>query len=260
MRPGIWVAFTNVAAGNLALHVGDDPAAVRRRRELLEQAAGLSPRSFQFMNQVHGKDVAVVGDAASAGGPDERATDAPTADAPTADAMVSAGWALAVMVADCVPIVLVGERAADGTATPVFGVVHAGRPGLAAGVVPAAVAQLRAQGATGISAWIGPSICGKCYEVPDSMRAEVAESVPAAWCTTAQGTPGLDLPAGVRSQLEAEGVPVEYSGGCTREDMELYSYRRDNRTGRFAGLVWTAGPACDATSTPAPSPAAGAAK
>ena len=242
MRPGIWVAFTNVAAGNLALHVGDDPAQVHRRRELLEQAAGLSPRRFQFMNQVHGKEVAVVGGGAPAGEPGTRAADAPTADAPTADAMVSAGGPLAVMVADCVPIVLVGERAAGSDAPPVFGVVHAGRPGLAAGVVPAAVAQLRGHGATGISAWIGPSICGQCYEVPDSMRAEVAESVPAAWCTTAQGTPGLDLPAGVRSQLAAEGVAVEYSGGCTREDAGLYSYRRDGRTGRFAGLVWTATP------------------
>lgn len=247
MRPGIWVAFTNVAAGNLALHVGDDPAAVRRRRERLEQAAGLSPRHFQFMNQVHGKAVAVVGASAPgrapAGEPDAPDADVPIADAPTADAMVSAGGPLAVMVADCVPIVLVGERAAGSDAAPVFGVVHAGRPGLAAGVVPAAVAQLREHGATGISAWIGPSICGQCYEVPESMRAEVAESVPAAWCTTSQGTPGLDLPAGVRSQLAAEGVAVEYSGGCTREDAELYSYRRDSRTGRFAGLVWTASPA-----------------
>jgi copper oxidase (laccase) domain-containing protein len=46
----------------------------------------------------------------------------------------------------------------------------------------------------------------------------------------------------VRSQLEAEGVVVEYCGGCTVEDDTLFSYRRDGRTGRFAGLVWTAAP------------------
>jgi copper oxidase (laccase) domain-containing protein len=70
------------------------------------------------------------------------------------------------------------------------------------------------------------------------MRAEVGALVPATWCETSQGTPGLDLPAGVRQQLEAHGVPVAYSGGCTLEDDRLFSYRRDPSTGRFAGLVW----------------------
>jgi YfiH family protein len=232
VRPGVWAAFTNVAAGNLALHVGDDPAAVRLRRGLLAEAAGLGGRRFQFMNQVHGNDVAVV-----AGPGPGLAAGADGMAAPTADALVSRGEPLAVMVADCVPVVLVGEDSAGG---PVLGAVHAGRPGTAAGVVAAALARMRALGAANIGAWIGPSICGKCYEVPESLRAEVAAAVPAAWCTTAQGTPGLDLPAGVRSQLTAENVTVEYSGGCTREDDGLFSYRRNNSTGRFAGLVWTA--------------------
>lgn len=237
VRPGVWVAFTDVGAGNLALHVGDGPEAVHQRRRALEQAAGLGSRTFQYMNQVHGREVAVL----PAGQPAPESGKGP---APTADAMVSTGQPMAVMVADCVPIVLAGEGAAGA---PVLGVVHAGRPGLAAGVVPAAVAQMQALGATGISAWIGPSICGKCYEVPEGMRADVAAVVPEAWCTTSQGTPGLDLPAGVRSQLEAAGVSVEYSGGCTLEDADLYSYRRNNQTGRFAGLVWTAPAATGAT-------------
>lgn len=224
----MWVAFTDAGAGNLALHVGDDPAAVRRRRAGLEAAAGLGGRSFRYMNQVHGSDVATVGPAS------------PGAAAPTADAMVSLTEPLAVMVADCVPVVLVGEsRDTDPAGGPVLGVVHAGRPGVAAGVVPAAVARLRGLGADRVSAWIGPSICGRCYEVPEDLRADVAAAVPATWCSTSAGTPGLDLPAGVRSQLEAEGVAVEHPGGCTLEDGNLFSYRRDNRTGRFAGLVWT---------------------
>ncbi|WP_427008095.1 polyphenol oxidase family protein [Pseudarthrobacter sp. H2] len=227
VRPGVWVAFTDAAAGNLALHVGDDPAQVRLRRGELEQAAGLGPRRFAYMNQVHGSDVAVITGGAGA---------APPGEAATADAMVSRGVPLAVMVADCVPVVLVGEQASGA---PLLGVAHAGRPGVASGVVPAAVARLRALGAGRVSAWIGPSICGSCYEVPEGMRDDVAALVPAAWCTTSHGTPGLDLPAGVRSQLKAEGVTVEYSGGCTLEDETLFSYRRDNRTGRFAGLVWT---------------------
>jgi len=229
VRPGVWVAFTDAGAGNLALHVGDDPADVVRRRELLAAEAGLAD-GFQYMNQVHGSAVAYIGDApaATAGslGP----------GGPTADAMVSSGRPLAVMVADCVPVVLAGETAAG---RPVLAVAHAGRPGVAGGVIPATVARMRAEGAGNIRAWIGPSICGSCYEVPEGMRTDVAAAVPATWCTTSWGAPGLDLPAGARSQLEGDGVTVEYSGPCTLETDGLFSYRGDPDTGRFAGLVWT---------------------
>ena len=237
VRPGVWVAFTDAAAGNLALHVGDDPADVWRRRRSIEAALGLAGRPFQYMNQVHGNDVAVIGAATAAGSTAPTAGSTAGSAAPTADAMVSFGEPLAVMVAACVPIVLVGDRA-GGTA-PVLGVVHAGRPGVASGVVPAAVARMHELGAAGLCAWIGPSVCGRCYEVPAEMREHVAALVPAARCTTSRGTPGLDLPAAVRSQLQDAGVRVEYSGGCTLEDDTLFSYRRDPNTGRFAGLVWT---------------------
>lgn len=191
-----------------------------RRREELNAAAGIAPRRFQYMNQVHGNHVAVVESAAPA---------------PTADAMVSRSIPLAVMVADCIPLVLVG----DGSAGPVLGVVHAGRPGLASGVIPAALDQLRTAGARDIRAWLGPSICGNCYEVPAELRSDVAAVVPSAWSTTSWGTPALDLPAGAASQLEAAGVQIEYRGPCTLETDALYSYRRDRQSGRFAGLVWT---------------------
>lgn len=233
VRPGVWVAFTDAGAGNLALHVGDDPVEVRHRRAGIEAAVGLGGRPFRYMNQVHGSDVAGIGAAAAPGS----GGDGLGADAPTADAMVSLGEPLAVMVADCVPVVLVGDRAGGGT--PVLAVVHAGRPGVASGVIPAAVARMRDLGAAGLSAWIGPSVCGGCYEVPADMRDDVAARVPAAWCTTSRGTPGLDLPAAVRSQLQDADVSVEYSGNCTLEDENLFSYRRDPNTGRFAGLVWT---------------------
>jgi YfiH family protein len=219
--PGVSVAFTDAGAGNLALHVGDDGPSVMRRREQLDKAAGIAPRRFQYMNQIHGNNVAVM----------ESAT-----DAPTADAMVSRSLPMAVMVADCIPLVLVGD---SGGAGPVLGVVHAGRPGLASGVIPAAVDQLRAAGASDIRAWLGPSICGRCYEVPGELREEVAAVVPSARSTTTWGTPALDLPAGAVSQLESEGVLVEYRGPCTLETDTLYSYRRDRNSGRFAGLVWT---------------------
>lgn len=225
------MAFTDAGAGNLALHVGDDPAEVRRRRELLEAEVGLAAGSFQYMNQVHGNAVAYIGEVAGS-----TAAGSPTAGGPTADAMVSSGRPLAVMVADCVPVVLAGEASGG---QPILGVAHAGRPGVAGGVIPATLARMRAEGAEKIRAWIGPSICGSCYEVPEGMRADVAAAVPATWATTSWGTPGLDLPAGARSQLEGDGVTVEYSGPCTLENEDLFSYRENPDTGRFAGLVWT---------------------
>jgi YfiH family protein len=171
------------------------------------------------MNQVHGTTVAVMG--RESGTPD-------------ADAMVSQALPLAVMVADCIPVLLAGKS----TGGPVLAAVHAGRPGVAGGVIPLAVDRMRSLGASGIKAWLGPSICGSCYEVPVPLRDEVAAGVPAAWSTTSWGTPALDLPAGARRQLEDAGVDVEYSGPCTLETESLYSYRRDRATGRFAGMVW----------------------
>lgn len=185
----------------------------------MERTIGIAPHGLRFMNQVHGTAVAVM----------ER--DSP---APEADAMVSRGLPLAVMVADCIPVLLVGESAGG----PVLAAVHAGRPGLANGVIPAAVDSMEVLGATGIRAWLGPSICGDCYEVPAPLQSEVAARVPASRSTTSWGTPGLDLPAGARSQLEQAGVGVEYTGPCTLETPSLFSYRRNKNTGRFAGVVW----------------------
>lgn len=222
VRPGVSVAFTDAGAGNLALHVGDDPENVMERRASLETAAGLGGRHFQFMDQVHGNSVEFI-DILGVG--------------PTADAMVSDGQPLAVMVADCVPVVLLGEGLAPGR--PLLAVAHAGRPGVASRVVPATVAEMRRRRASGIRAWIGPSVCGACYEVPGDMREAVAAIEPATWSETSWGTPGLDLPAGVRAQLAALDVELAYSGGCTLENDSLFSYRRNAQTGRFAGLVWT---------------------
>lgn len=217
--PGVSAAFTDTGAGNLALHVGDDASEVKQRRARLEQVMGVAPRSLRFMNQVHGSTVAAM---------------EPDSAVPEADAMVSGGLPLAVMVADCIPVLLAGESA-EG---PVLAAVHAGRPGIANGIITAAVDAMALRGATGIRAWLGPSICGSCYEVPAALQAEVAAAVPATRSSTSWGTPGLDLPAGARSQLEAAGVSVEYAGVCTLETESLYSYRRNRETGRFAGLVW----------------------
>ncbi|MGW3012232.1 peptidoglycan editing factor PgeF [Streptomyces sp. NPDC001219] len=209
---------------NLGGAVGDDPHAVHANRARAAVALGLDPAAVVWMNQVHGRDVAVV--------------DGPwQGDVPAVDAVVTErrGLALAVLTADCTPVLL-----ADPVAG-VAGAAHAGRPGLVAGVVPAVVEAMVKRGAepARIIACTGPAICGRCYEVPEAMRSEVAAVVPEARATTSWGTPAVDVTAGVRAQLAAEGVPVrEDSHICTRESADHFSYRRDRTTGRLASYVW----------------------
>lgn len=206
---------------NLGGHVGDDPESVRVNRRLVAEAIGLDPGEVSYMNQVHGADVAVV--------------DGPWREqAPDVDAMVTTTprRVLAVLVADCVPVLLADPEAG------VVGVAHAGRVGLAAGVVPAVIRSMRELGARRLTARIGPAVCARCYEVPEELRAEVSSVVPEAWAVSRNGTPALDLPAGVAAQLRATGAEVFDVATCTVEDDTSYSYRRDGVTGRLAGLAW----------------------
>jgi copper oxidase (laccase) domain-containing protein len=90
-----------------------------------------------------------------------------------------------------------------------------------------------------VEALLGPAICGACYEVPEAMRAQVDRALPGSACTTRAGTPGLDLRAGLRAQLRAAGVTrIDADPRCTAEDPELYSHRREGRTGRLAAVTW----------------------
>ena len=152
------------------------------------------------------------------------------------------GRPLAIMVADCIPVVLVGSVEGEKT-VPVLAVAHAGRRGLLDGVLQTTVARMRELGAAHITAWLGPSICGACYEVPEAMRAESTELIPQVHSVTGANTPGLDLPAGARAVLEAAGVEVSTEcARCTYEEPSVYSYRgftnRGEKPGRIAGLVW----------------------
>lgn len=143
------------------------------------------------------------------------------------------GTALLLRVADCVPVLLADP------ARHVVGAAHAGRVGMVAGVVPATLRRMRDLGAEQVVAWVGPHICGSCYEVPEQLRREVAAAVPEAAAQTRWGTPAVDVGAGVRAQLRAEGVEVVDASRCTREDDELWSYRRDGAAaGRLGALVW----------------------
>ena len=143
------------------------------------------------------------------------------------------GWVvLGVVVADCVPILLSDAGAG------VIGVIHAGRPGFTAGIVDITLDAMAGLGARDIRAVVGPSVCGRCYEVPVTMVSEAAEVAPEATAVSWSGTPAIDVASGVIARMAARGASVTWLSGCTREDDTLYSYRRDGTTGRFAGLIW----------------------
>ena len=201
---------------NLSAGVGDDPAAVAANRARLSTELGVP---VVFVQQVHGTDVVTVDAPPDAGAPDH----------PDADAIVTArpGIGIAVLAADCVPVLL---------ADPKAGVV-----GAAAGVLPAVVAAMTELGARAgdIEVLLGPAVCGSCYEVPAAMRADVDSRLPGCAVRTRAGTPGLDLRAGLYHQLVELGIGrVGADPRCTVEDRALYSHRRDGRTGRQAAITW----------------------
>jgi polyphenol oxidase len=209
---------------NLSAFVGDDPAAVAANRSRLSRELGVP---VVFLEQVHGTRVATVDAVPGPGASDIPATDAAVTALP--------GLALAVLAADCVPVLLADPEAG------VVGAAHAGRVGAAAGVVPATVAAMEALGAraSAIEVLLGPAICGGCYEVPAALRAEVDAQLPGSAVRTRRGTPGLDIRAGLYHQLVDLGVArIGGDPRCTLESPELYSHRRDARSGRQAGIIW----------------------
>ncbi|WP_430867014.1 polyphenol oxidase family protein [Demequina aurantiaca] len=213
---------------NLADHVGDDPQAVLRNRKIVSERAGAT---VAFLRADHGIAVAHV--RANARLP-----------LPLADVLVASesGVALGAIGADCAPVLI--HDAASGAVAA----VHCGREGLYLGVIDAAVAaiiDLRGRNADSglLTASIGPTICGRCYQVPAEMRERVAGRHRAARSTTRRGAPALDLPRAIESRLAELGFgEVVRSDICTMEDERYFSHRRDGLTGRHAGVIVCAGP------------------
>jgi YfiH family protein len=231
VSPALW-ATSDGGGLNLGLNVSDDAARVAVNRARAAERLGAP---VAFATQVHGDTVLELGAAERA----RWAAPAPPSSAGEADALVTAerGLGLGVLVADCVPVLLADPEAR------VIGVAHAGRNGVLAGVVHRALDALVARGAdpARVRAVVGPAVCGRCYEVPGAMRDEVAAVVPETFATTRDGTPGLDLPAGVVAQLAARGVAATRVERCTLEDPALFSHRRASAagttTGRQAGII-----------------------
>ena len=234
-RP-VRMLFTSRAGGvsacpydsfNLGGHVGDAPEAVDANRRRLAKIAGLAPEQFVWMEQLHTNNVTVVDKPQE--GPVE-ATDAVVTTSPK--------FALCVLVADCVPVLLADHHAG------VVAAAHAGRLGARNGIVLRTVEKMRELGArpANIQALLGPAAAGESYEVPQEMADDVEAHLPGSLTRTRKGTPGLDLRAGIVRQLLSAGVThIDADPRDTVTDDSFFSYRREGTTGRQAGVIWLTG-------------------
>jgi polyphenol oxidase len=222
---GVGIAFFDAVApdgGRFDLTVSAGTNLTKPDWVLAEQLLGVPVLNAY---QVHGARALVV----------SHSSDRLVVAAEPADALVTTDrkLGLAVRIADCLPVLL---------ADPAVGVVaaaHAGRVGLLAGVLVSATEQMRRVGATNLHAWIGPHICGDCYEVPAQLQQDYLDQFPTAAAITTWGTPSLDLGAAAAAQLAELGCTVTRVDPCTRTSTSLHSYRRDGATaGRQAAVVW----------------------
>jgi YfiH family protein len=213
------IRFTSSADGDFAPSSGPDAVALAARRARVVDAP------WTWLRQVHGAAVVVV-DAPGAGC---------GAEADAAVALV-AGAPVAVVTADCAPVVLVGD---SGDAV---GVVHAGWRGLVDGVIAEAVAVMRQHGSGPISAALGPCIHAECYEFAgpglDRVVGVLGETVRA---TTTAGRPALDMPAAVRVALSRLDVPLSFDvDACTSCTPGYWSHRARRDSQRQATVAWLA--------------------
>ncbi|PJK12144.1 multi-copper polyphenol oxidoreductase [Lysobacteraceae bacterium NML95-0200] len=224
-RSGAGVSQAPFATFNMGSRSGDAAAAVMANRRQLQEMLGL-PGAPHWLHQVHGVQVTRIDTAAS--------------DEPQADAAVTAvpGQVLAILTADCLPVVL---AARDGSE---IAAAHAGWRGLAAGVLEGTLATMQTA-PQHLRAWLGPAASARHYEIGAEVReAFIGHDAAAAACfaATRPGHWKVDLYALARQRLIASGMSADaiYGGEhCTIEEHRtFYSYRRDGHTGRMATLVW----------------------
>ena len=219
---------------NLATHVGDEASAVAANRRALAAALGLATEPC-WLEQIHGSTVLDLGQERGYTSSSERRRGV---SPPTADGAVTSRprQPCAVMTADCLPVLF-----CDTSGTRV-GVAHAGWRGLAAGVLPAAVARMGIE-PRAMLVWLGPAIGQAAYEVGEEVRQALMHSVPGAetcFEPNAAGRWQADLCGLARLSLQGAGVNGIYGGGvCTYTESErFFSHRREAPCGRMATLIW----------------------
>jgi len=251
LRHGLGVSkapFDSFNMGNCVAAEGDDPTDVARNRALLVEHARL-PSQPRWLRQVHGAGVVRFGGetdifachASHEAGPAVHAGAQSVASAlPEADASVTSepGVVLAILTADCLPVLFCAEDGSEVAAA------HAGWRGLADGVLEATVAAMRTP-VERVRAWLGPAAGPRRYEIGiEVYDAFVSRDWGAgsAFTSTREHHWHVDLYALARRRLAAAGIaPDRVSGGdlCTISAPDrFFSHRRDQRTGRMVTLAW----------------------
>lgn len=206
---------------NLGAHVGDDQCSVDNNRTLIKEF--LPERAnIQWLDQVHGASVVRV----------ESHSNEPI----TADAAITNqnDIALAVMTADCLPILLSNSEGTEVAA------IHGGWRPLAAGIIENTVNEMKQTDE--LFAWLGPCIGKSVFEVGSEVRSafvNISDELAAVFTQIENGKYKADLRAIAKWQLSQLGVStIEASQECTFSDSEeFYSYRKESVTGRMATFI-----------------------
>lgn len=215
MGPQVRHVFTDRRSGDLAVTVPEPDLTERRR--------SLHPAPWTWLRQQHGAGVVVVTEPGEHAGAPADAAVTTVVDAP-----------IAVVTADCAPVLLEGDGA--------VAVVHAGWRGLLDGVVEATVQTMVDLGCPPTAARLGPCIRARCYEFVGADLADVASRYgPKVVATTAWGTPALDVTAAVRAACSWSNLPLADAGTCTACSPAHWSHRARGDAGRQALVAWLAG-------------------
>lgn len=205
---------------NLGLHVGDNELHVGKNRQQLSELLNL-PAEPIWLEQTHSTTCIIA----------ERDSDR------NADAAVtrSALHPLVIMTADCLPIMLCNKQGNEIAA------IHAGWRGLCNGIVENTLRKMNAD-PSDLLAWIGPAICGSCYEVGEEMYSAFASKYPQSNSAfkPVESRWMANLPEIAEMVLNLQGVNAVYQSDlCTFElKNQFYSYRREPQTGRIGTLIW----------------------
>lgn len=206
---------------NLALHVGDNPANVIKNRTILKHR--YNTPDIVWMDQVHHANIQII-------------TSPHTEPIPHCDAIVTdqPNIALAVMVADCIPILMFDPQ------RHVIAAIHAGRNGTFLQIAPKTVEVMqKAFGCmpSNIHVIMGPSIHACCYEIGDDLATIVEKSFGKVYMQNGRlNLQQLNYDQLIQASITKEHI--EISNICTCCHPDYFSYRREGTTGRFAGVIW----------------------
>lgn len=202
---------------NFAFNVGDEPQTVARNREKLKSEIS---KNVIYPVAVHSNKIAWVLE-------NEK-------DIEDVDGLISSRNDLAVGVfsADCASILIHSSKLG------LIAALHAGWKGMKDQILPKAIDLIATKGDSSPEVILGPAICANCYRVDEARYLEVLQAEPKAAVINQDGNFAIDVLAGLKSQLQRYEISYQQIIGCTYELKELYSFRRDGTTGRFASVIW----------------------